>query len=410
MQQSNKHSVSEQQQRGLSRVTASTLTVAAGLSVANIYYAQPLLDAIAHDLGIVSSKIGLVVTITQIGYALGLMFIVPLGDLIDRRRLIIGQGVLTVIALIVVGTAKTGAILFGGLAAMGLLSVMVQVVVALAASLSAPAERGRAVGMVTSGVVVGILAARLFAGTLADLGGWRAVYFTSAMLTAGMVVLLIRVLPDQTLPCSRESYVEMVLSTPVLFLRDRILLVRGFLALLIFAAFSVFWTALVLPLSVPPVSYSHTQIGFFGLLGMAGAIAAARAGRLADRGLGQWTTGASLFLLLASWSLIAMLPISVVSLVAGIVLLDLAVQAVHVTNQSIILARYPEASSRIIGGYMVFYSIGSAVGATASTFAFAHHGWPGVSMVGASSSAIALLFWAVTLHPANEHTDDTRLR
>ena len=402
MQQPNEHGTDRQSQKGLSRATVLIFAVTAGLSVANIYYAQPLLDSIANDFDIAPSELGLVVTLTQIGYALGLIFLVPLGDLIDRRRLIIGQGILSVIALITVATAETRAILFAGLAAMGLLAVMVQVLVAFAASLSAPAERGRAIGVVTSGVVIGILAARLIAGLLADLGGWRAVYLTSAILTAGMVVLLMRVLPGQRQKRARQSYVDTVRSTLELFLRDRILLVRGVLALLIFAAFSAFWTALVLPLSAQPFYYSHTQIGFLGLLGIAGAVAATGAGRLADRSLGQWTTGSSLVLLLASWALIAMLPTSVLFLLAGIVLLDLAVQAIHVTNQSIILDRYPDASSRLVGAYMVFYSIGSASGAIASTFAYDRHGWFGVSMTGASFSAIALLIWVATLRLITE--------
>jgi len=402
MQQPNEHGTNRQSQKGLSRATVLVFAVTAGLSVANIYYAQPLLDSIANDFDIAPSERGLVVTLTQIGYALGLIFLVPLGDLIDRRRLIIGQGILSVIALITVATAETRAILFAGLAAVGLLAVMVQVLVAFAASLSAPAERGRAIGVVTSGVVIGILAARLIAGLLADLGGWRAVYLTSAILTAGMVVLLMRVLPGQRQKRARQSYVDTVRSALQLFLRDRILLVRGVLALLIFAAFSAFWTALVLPLSAQPFSYSHTQIGFLGLLGIAGAVAATGAGRLAGRSLGQWTTGSSLVLLLASWALIAMLPTSVLFLLAGIVLLDLAVQAIHVTNQSIILDRYPDASSRLVGGYMVFYSIGSASGAIASTFAYDRHGWFGVSMTGASFSAIALLIWVATLRLITE--------
>jgi predicted MFS family arabinose efflux permease len=153
---------------------------------------------------------------------------------------------------------------------------------------------------------------------------------------------------------------------------------------------------LVLPLSTPPFSYSHTQIGLFGLIGMAGAIAATGAGRLADRGLGQWTTGVSLALLLASWVLIATLPASLPLFLVGIVLLDLAVQAVHVTNQSIIFGRHAEASSRLVGGYMVFYSIGSAIGAISSTMAYAQAGWGGVSVLGAGFSAIALLVWAAT--------------
>lgn len=372
--------------------------VAAGLSVANIYYAQPLLDSIARDFGISAAAVGLVVTLTQVGYGMGLIFIVPLGDLIDRRRLLIIQGILSVIALLAVATARTEAILFASMAAMGFLAVVVQVLVAFAATLATPSERGKAVGMVTSGVVIGILGARFVSGVLADLGGWRSVYLTSAILTLVMVGLLLRVLPRQLPPVSADSYLTTLRSIPVLFLRDRILLVRGILALLIFAAFSTFWTALVLPLSAAPFSYSHTQIGLFGLVGMAGAMAATGAGRLADRGLGQWTTGLSLVTLVVSWGLIALLPLSVPALLVGVVLLDLAVQAIHVTNQSIIFDRHPHARSRLVGGYMAFYSVGSAIGAISATMTYAHAGWGGVSALGAALSGSALLVWVFTRH------------
>lgn len=381
----------------LSRATTPIFAVAAGLSVANVYYAQPLLDSMARDIGIAPAAIGLVITLTQIGYGLGLIAIVPLGDLVDRRRLIGLQGVLSAAALVVVATAGTEAVLFAGMATMGLLAVVVQVLVAFAATLAAPAERGKAVGTVTSGVVIGILGARFAAGVLADLGGWRAVYLTSAGLTLAMVALLMRVLPRHRPPESRDGYLVALRSIPVLFLRDRILLIRGIFAFLIFAAFSTFWTALVLPLSAAPYSYSHTQIGLFGLVGMAGALAASGAGRLADRGLGQWVTGVSLTVLLASWASIALLPVSITALLVGVVVLDLAVQAVHVTNQSIIFARHPDARSRLVGGYMVFYALGSAIGAIAATSAYAHAGWLGVSALGAAFSAAALLLWIATL-------------
>jgi predicted MFS family arabinose efflux permease len=383
---------------GLSKIATLIFSAAAGLSVANVYYAQPLLDAMASDFGISPASIGLVITSTQVGYGLGLIFIVPLGDLVDRRRLIIGQGILSVIALVAVSAARSEAVLFPSMAAMGLFAVVVQVLVAFAATLAAPADRGRAVGMVTSGVVIGILTARFVAGLLADFSGWRAVYLTSAILTAAMVGLLMRVLPRNLPPDSADSYAAALRSIPVLFLRDRVLLIRGLLPSLIFATFSTFWTTLVLPLSAAPFSYSHTQIGLFGLVGLAGAIAATVAGRLADHGLGEWTTGLSLALLLASWALIAALPWSIPLLLVGVILLDLAVQAVHVANQSIIFDRHPEARSRLVGGYMVFYSVGSAIGAIAATMTYAHAGWRGVSMLGATFSATGLLVWAVTRH------------
>ncbi|MBP2307774.1 MFS transporter [Azospirillum melinis] len=383
---------------GLSRGTTLIFAIAAGISVANVYFAQPLLDAIARDFGISPAAIGLVVTLTQVGYALGLIFIVPLGDILDSRRLVIGQGLLSVVALVAVAAAKTEGVLFTGLVAMGLLAVMVQVLVAFAATLARPAERGKAVGTVTSGVVIGILAARFVAGLLADVGGWRVVYLTSAVLMAVMVGLLTRVLPRNPLPGSTDSYAEILRSMPSLFLRDRVLLARGLLALLIFATFSTFWTSLVLPLSTAPFNYSHTQIGLFGLVGLAGVAAATGAGRLADRGLGKWTTALSLTLLLLSWGLIAFLPSSIPLLLIGVVLLDLAVQAVHVTNQSIIVARHPTARSRLVGGYMVFYSMGSAIGASTATMVYAHAGWHGVSMLGAAFSAAAMVIWAGARH------------
>jgi predicted MFS family arabinose efflux permease len=371
---------------------------ACGMSVANIYYAQPLLDAIAHDFSIAPASIGIVVTVTQIGYALGLLFIVPLGDLLDRRRLIVGQAVLSALALVVVGLAPTATVLLAGMVAVGLLAVVVQVLVAFAATLAAPEERGRVVGTVTSGVVIGILLARFVAGVLADLGGWRLVYLASALMTLLMAGILLRVLPRHIKAIAAPSYPDLLRSMIGLFRDEPILRVRAVLALLIFAGFSVLWTSMVLPLSAPPLSLSHTQIGLFGLAGAAGALAAGRAGRLADRGLGQWTTGIALTLMLLAWVPIAFAGISLWGLVVGVVVLDLAIQAVHVTNQSLIFAVRPEARSRLVGGYMVFYSIGSAGGSIASTMMYAWAGWSGVCILGAAISATALLFWAATRH------------
>lgn len=378
---------------GLSGAQTLIIASAAGLSVANIYYSQPLLDMIAADLRISSAVIGLIGMLTQIGYGLGLIFIVPLGDLIDRRKLIIVQGLLLTIALVVVATAGAKTMLLTGMASLGLLAVLVQVLVAQAAALATPAQRGSVVGTVTSGVVAGILSARAFAGTVADLGGWRAVYLTSALATLVMVGILMSVLPRQSVERKSEKYFNAVLSIPGMFLRDPVLLFRGGLALLIFASFSTFWTALVFPLSTPPFSYSHTQIGLFGLVGLAGAIGATFAGRLADRGHNAWTTGISLAILLASWGLIALLSFSIAMLLIGVFLLDLAVQAVHVSNLSVVVALNPEKSSHLIGGYMVFYSIGSAIGAIAATATYARSGWTGVSILGATFSGLALAVW-----------------
>lgn len=379
--------------QGLPRASLLVFAVTCGVSVANIYYAQPLLDEIARTFAILPATIGLVITLTQIGYAAGLLFIVPLGDLVDRRKLVIGQTLFSAAALAVAGSAPTAAVFFGGMMAVGLLAVVVQVLVAFTATLTAPAERGRAVGLVTGGVVTGIMAARFVSGVLADLGGWRVVYLTSAGLMLVLSVLLARILPRHAPAPISGNYIAILKSIPALFLRDPLLRSRAILALLTFASFSVLWTSIVLPLAAPPRSLTHTQIGFFGFAGLAGALAASGAGRLADRGLGQSTTGAALALLTLSWLPIALLPHSLVLLTVGVILLDLAVQAVHVTNQSLIFAARTEAHSRLVAGYMIFYSIGSAIGAIASTTVHAAFGWTGVSLLGATFSLTALVFW-----------------
>jgi predicted MFS family arabinose efflux permease len=383
----------------MSRNVTLLFAIACGLAVANIYYAQPLLDDISNEFGITHSSVGLVITITQVCYALGLLLLVPLGDLLNRRWLITGQMLISVLALIAVGTAPTSLVLFIGIAAVGLLAVVTQTLVAFAATLAAPLERGRVVGVVTSGIVIGILLARTFAGVLTDLAGWRSVYLVSAILTFIMACVLFRILPHYVQKKESISYLQLLSSTLVLFAQERVLRIRAALALLIFTAFSILWTSLVLPLSAPPFSLSHTAIGAFGLAGVAGALAAARAGHLADRGLGQRTTGMALTLLLISWLPISYTQHSLLALIVGIVLLDLAVQAIHVTNQSMILTLRHEARSRLTAAYMIFYSIGSAAGSIASTTIYAYSGWNGVCLLGAIVSALALLFWALTRRP-----------
>ncbi|MFD0696913.1 MFS transporter [Paenibacillus sp. GCM10027628] len=383
--------------KSISRQTATLFAAACGSAVANIYYAQPLLDELSKAFGIDHSSIGIVITLTQICYAIGLLLLVPLGDLLNRRWMIPIQMLTSVVGLTIVGLAPTSTILLIGMAIVGLLAVVVQVLVAFAATLASPEERGRVVGLVTSGVVIGILLARTFAGIVTDLAGWRSVYLVSAALTLIMACALFRVLPHHENQKLLVSYPQLVRSVLILFLQERILRIRAVLAMFIFAAFSILWTSLVLPLTEPPLSLSHSAVGAFGLVGAAGALAAARAGRLADRGFGQKTTGIALILLMVSWLPISYVQHSVTALIAGVLILDLAVQAVHVTNQSLILTVRPEARSRLTAGYMIFYSIGSATGSIASTHVYAYAGWLGVCVLGAVVSTLALLFWAFTL-------------
>lgn len=389
----------------LPRHVTLLFSVACGLAVSNVYYAQPLLDSLASEFGISHSWIGIVITVTQVCYALGLFLLVPLGDAWNQRLLIAGMMFLSAAALLVVGLAPAIPVLFTGLAVVGMLAVVTQVLVSYASTLAAPLERGRIVGAVTSGVVIGILLARTFAGILTDLLGWRFVYLVSAVLMLVTAVALLCVLPSSKEKRTGLPYLLLLRSIIELFVQERILRIRAVFAFLIFTAFSTLWTSLVLPLSSAPLSLSHTAIGAFGLAGAVGAVAAAGAGRLADRGLGQRTTGIALLFLLVSWLPITFTESSLAALAVGIVILDMAVQAVHVTNQSLIFAVRPEARSRLTAGYMIFYSIGSSTGAIASTNLYAYAGWDAVCLFGATVSAAALLLWVWTRrNPSPEAT------
>ncbi|MFF8955614.1 MFS transporter [Streptomyces sp. NPDC014894] len=383
----------------LSRGAVALFAVAGGTAVANVYFAQPLLVTMGRELAMSPALVGSVVTLTHIGYGLGLLLLVPLGDVTDRRRLIVIQLLLLAAALTAVAAARTPAALLAGTAAVGLLAVVTQTLVVFAASLAPPDRRGRVVGLVTGGVVIGILLARTVSGLMADLAGWRSVYAASAAVIALLALVLHRALPrhgDVTTPAPR--YGRLLRSTVTLFATERLLRLRALFGLLIFAAFSTLWSVVALPLSEAPYSLSHTAIGAFGLIGAAGALAATVAGRLNDRGLSHRTTGAGLALLAVSWLPLAFTRSSLWALVVGVIVLDLAVQAVHVTNQSLIYALHPRAGGRLIGGYMLFYAIGSAAGAIASTALYAAAGWGAVCALGAGISCLALLLWALTRH------------
>jgi len=391
---------------GVSTSLAWLFAIASGLSVANVYYAQPLLDALARDFGISHAAVGGVITATQMGCALALLFLVPLGDRVDRRRLMAMQMLALTFALVAVGMAQSTLALLAGMLAVGLLgTAMTQGLIAYAASAAAPHEQGRVVGTAQGGVFIGLLLARVFAGGVSDLAGWRGVYFCAALLMLGIAIPLWRRLPILP-PASRTlSYPRLLASMLTLLRQEKVLQVRGMLALLMFAAFNIFWSALVLPLSAPPYNFSYTLIGSFGLAGVVGALAAARAGQWADRGYARQTGGLALLVLLLAWWPLSLMDVSLWALVMGIVLLDLGGQALHVTNQSLIFRTRPDAHSRLVGLYMMFYAVGSGLGAISTTVTYARFGWQGVCTLGASVSLLALVFWWVTQRQRAETRD-----
>ncbi|WP_257624514.1 MFS transporter [Variovorax boronicumulans] len=372
----------------------------AGASVANVYFAQPLLDTLASEFGMAQAAIGGVVTATQAGSVLALLLLVPLGDQLERRWLARAQLMGLVLALIGVAAARSPVALMAGMLCVGLLgTAMTQGMIAYAASTAAASERGRVVGAAQAGVVVGLLLARVWSGVLADLVGWRGVYLGSAAVMVVLGACIWRRLPAQAPVTARQPYSQLLRSSLGLLRSDRVLQVRGTLALLMFAAFSIFWSALALPLTAVPRSLSHAAVGAFGLLGAVGAVLAGRAGRWADRGWAQRTSAASLGLLLLAWLPLALLQHSLWWLALGILLLDAGCQALHVTNQALILQRPAESHGRLIACYMLFYAVGSGAGALASTAVYARAGWSGVCMLGAGVSLLACLVWAASAWP-----------
>lgn len=392
------------QRSSVSRSLMLLLACASGFCVANVYYAQPLLGALAADFGISHAAIGAIIMATQAGSVLALLLLVPLGDLLPRRRLLLAQLLALVVALLAVAAASKAAWLMAAMLAVGLLgTAMTQGLIAYAAALAAPAARGAVVGAAQGGVVSGLLLARVVAGSVADLAGWRVVYGGSALAMLLMAGLLWRLLPALPVQQPALSYPRLLASMLTLLRHDRTLQVRGAIALLMFAAFNILWTALVLPLSAAPYRYSHTAIGAFGLVGLAGTLAASGAGRWADRGHSGRTSAGALVLLVLSWLPIGAafqpgsgITTTVFMLVLGILMLDLGVQALHVTNQSLILRGGAAAHSRLVGCYMLFYALGSGMGAWAATTVFAVAGWHGVCAVGAGVSLAALVLWVLS--------------
>ncbi|EXS57809.1 major Facilitator Superfamily protein [Acinetobacter baumannii 1406589] len=372
--------------------------IASGASVANVYYAQPLLDILASDFNVSHAAIGGVVTATQIGCALALVFLVPLGDLVNRRRLMAIQLMALISALLIVAFAHSTIVLLTGMLAVGLLgTAMTQGLIAYAASAAAPHEQGHVVGTAQSGVFIGLLLARVFSGGISDIAGWRGVYFCAAIIMLMIALPLWRRLPHLNVQPVTMRYSQLLTSMLKLLRQEKVLQVRGVLALFMFAAFNIFWSALVLPLSAPPYNFSHTVIGSFGLFGVIGALAATRAGQWADRGYAQRTSLAALLILLLAWWPLSLMTYSLWALMIGIVLLDLGGQALHVTNQSMIFRTRPEAHSRLVGLYMLFYAVGSGLGAISTTATYAYAGWLGVCSLGACVSLLALLFWWRTM-------------
>ncbi len=383
--------------QGLSPALILLMSVATGLAVASNYYAQPLLDTIANAFDLSASSAGFIVTAAQLGYAAGLLFLVPLGDMFERRMLIVSMTLLAAGGMLITASSQSLTLMIVGTALTGLFSVVAQILVPLAATLATPETRGKVVGTIMSGLLLGILLARTVAGLLASLGGWRTVYWVASVLMVIMALALWRGLPKVKQE-NHLNYPQLLGSVFSLFTQDKLLRTRAILGCLTFANFSILWTSMAFLLAAPPFNYSEGVIGLFGLAGAAGALGARPAGGLADKGKSHLTTTAGLVLLLLSWGAIWYGHLSVLALIVGILVLDLTVQGVHITNQTVIYRVKPEARNRLTAGYMTSYFIGGAAGSLVSASAWQHAGWTGVCAIGAAVAALNLLVWKSGYH------------
>ncbi|MCX4745324.1 MFS transporter [Kitasatospora sp. NBC_01287] len=389
----------------LSRSLVLLLATACGLIVADNYYAQPLLPALAGSLRVSGTVAGLCVTVNQLGYALGLVLLVPLGDLLPRRRLVVAMLCVDAMALAGAALAPGAGTLLAMLAVVGLTGSAVNILIPLAATLARPEQRGRAVGTLMTGLLLGILLARTVSGALDQVAGWRAVYGCAAAAIALLALALRFGLPEPA-PAQGRRFGRLLASVGTLVRTEPFLRRRMAGAALGFGCFQLLWTAMPFLLTDQPYHYTAATIGLFGLLGAAGAAGAQPIGRLHDRGAAHAATGLLLLTVGLGWALLAggrqLLP-----LIGGILLLDLGVQGINVLNQARIYA-YPAAvRSRVTTAYMTAYFLGGAAGASVATPLYDRAGWAGIWSAGLLLTAIAAALWLTDRRaaPPTEPTD-----
>lgn len=373
------------------------LAIACGIIVANLYYAQPLVEPIRQAIGLSAGSAGLIVTLTQIGYAAGLLLLVPLGDILENRKLVSALLFFTVGALALSAVAGSAPLFLLASLLIGLGSVAAQILVPYASHLASEESRGRVVGNVMSGLLLGIMLARPISSLLAGWLGWRSVFFISAALILLLALVLLRALPKRH-PQSGMTYPELLGSMRRLLISTPVLRRRAVYHALLFASFSLFWTTAPLLLAGPAFGFSQTGIAIFALVGVAGAAAAPIAGRLADRGWSYAATGLALALVAAS----ALLPmfahtgsaLNIALLVIAAVLLDLGVSANLVLSQRAIFSLGAEARSRLNGLFMAIFFVGGAAGSAIGGWAFAAGGWKLTMMIGGAWPLLALVYYA----------------
>ncbi|WP_327238935.1 MFS transporter [Streptomyces sp. NBC_01318] len=382
------------------------LAVASGMTVANLYYAQPLLSSLSQVFHLDTATAGLLITVTQIGFVVGMLFLVPLGDRLEKRRLVTVLLAVATVALAVAGFATSFPMLFAASLVSGATSVVAQILVPYAASLAPDHARGRIVGRVMSGLLAGILLSRTVSSLVSDVAGWRYVYFGSAVLMA-LLALALRVALPQQAPTTSLAYGQVLRSTFRLVRTHPALLRRGLYQAAMYAAFSAFWTTVSFVLTGPRFHYSPIGVGVFALVGAAGAAVAPLAGRWADRELARPVTGIAFVVAALAFAVAGFGQRQIILIALAGILIDVAVQTTLILGQHTIYRLDAGARSRLNSAFMAVFFAGGALGSQLGSLAYHAAGWTGVSVLGATLPLIALAYWVTGRRSGRKDTEAT---
>jgi predicted MFS family arabinose efflux permease len=369
------------------------LAVSCGLTAANLYYAQPLLAGLSQSFHVDEVAAGALITVTQVGYAAGMVLLVPLGDRIENRRLISTLLAITTAGLVAVGVAPDFPLLLAAALAVGATSVVAQILVPFAADLAPDHVRGRIVGRVMSGLIAGILLSRTLGSFLAQATSWRVVYLVSAGFMAFLALALRYALPTRA-PTTRIPYGSLLRSMAALLRIHPELRRRALYQSAMFSAFSAFWTTISYVLTGPPFHYSHVGVGVFALVGAGGAAVAPLAGHWADRGLGRTMTAVAFGVAALAFALAGLGRHNVILLGLAAILVDMAVQTTMILGQHTVYRLDPSARARLNSAFVAFFFLGGALGSQLGSIAYHSGGWTALTVFGAALPVLGLLFWA----------------
>lgn len=379
----------------LTKLLILIMAITCGLTVANLYYIQPLLGDMAKSFNVHEVSVGSAAMLTQIGYAVGMIFILPLGDIKERKNLITIMLLFSVISLFTMAFSQNIYMLIISSFAVGFTSIIPQLTIPLAAQLSNPNERGKIIGTVMSGLLIGILVSRTISGLIGNYFGWRVVYIVAAIMMIILTLVLRKVIPI-TNPVSEVRYFDLLKSLPKLIKEEPILREASLNGALMFAAFSAFWTALTFLLESPHYNMGSQAAGLLGLVGIVGALAAPLVGKLADKKGSRYVIGICIIIVSLSYILFLTLGFKMIGLIVGVILLDLGVQSSNISNQARVHSMNEEKRNRINTVYMVSFFLGGSLGSFLGSSAYSNFGWVGVCIFGISTQIIALFIHRIT--------------